>query len=75
MNLILIKVIYTNDYVDVLIDVFVITERQEEAIKRESLTAEVEHKVKQQLSQVLNDAQVSCICVCVYIPVLRSTCL
>lgn len=32
-------------------------ERQEEAIKRESLTAEVEHKVKQQLNQVLHDAQ------------------
>lgn len=37
------------------------TERQEEKIKRESLTAEVEHKVKQQLSQVLNDAQVNCL--------------
>jgi len=34
------------------------TERQDESIKRESLTIEVEHKVKQQLSQVLNDAQV-----------------
>ena len=37
----------------------IMTERQEEKIKRDSLTAEVEHKVKQQLSQVLNDAQVS----------------
>ena len=37
----------------------IMTERQEEKIKRDSLTAEVEHKVKQQLSQVLNDAQVN----------------
>jgi len=41
----------------ILIDATI--EKQDEAVTRASLTSEVEHKVKQQLNQVLNDAQVN----------------